>query len=298
MRHAPTDIHCILFDLGNTLWYRAEEPVWRELVSAAQAEAVAALRSSPLCPLDLPMSDGAFAVELQKLIEDQINASHRVMPDEEPDFNSITMRALLALGVPRADHRLGAKVYEALRVRSLGSRLLFPDTLSTLAALRARGYALGVVTNRHYGGAPFMDDLRQMGLLSFFDPGHLAISADLKYRKPHPALFQNALNVFGIPAEETAMVGDNLLADVWGAQKLGMFTIWKPKAVLRATNHLHWQDRSAIDGINPAWYTTEEDFLFAWAHQLRCRREPCVRVMAPPNATISQVSDLLNVLPA
>ena len=82
------------------------------------------------------------------------------MPDEEPDFNTIAMRALLALGVPGADRKLGARVYEALRVLAHECRLLFADSLMTLAALHEQGYTLGVVTNRHYGGNPFIQDLR------------------------------------------------------------------------------------------------------------------------------------------
>jgi HAD superfamily hydrolase (TIGR01549 family) len=220
------------------------------------------------------------------------------MPDLEPDFDDLTMQALQKLGITYADRELGAAIYETLRVRSLEARALFPDTLDTLAVLKERGYILGIVSNRHYGGDQFLDDLRQMGLLAFFDLRYLAISADLKYRKPHGALFQHALDGLGYPPTAAAMVGDNLIADIWGAQRLGMFTVWKPKPQLLMASRRHWQDSSLLDGMDPAEYPTEEAFLFAWAREHRYHYDPRIRGMRSPDAVIAQVGDLLTVFPA
>jgi HAD superfamily hydrolase (TIGR01549 family) len=231
------------------------------------------------------------------MIEDQIKVSHRSLPDREPDFDEITMRALQDFGVAFADRKLGATVYEALRIRSSQARVLCSDTISTLATLKARRYALGIVSNRHYGGDQFIDDLRQMGLLAYFDFRYLAISADLTYRKPHPAVFHHALDGLGYPPTAAAMVGDNLLADVLGAQRLGMFAIWKPKPKLRMTSRQHWQDRSLLDGMDPAAYPTEDAFLFAWAREYRYHYDPRIHSMNQPDAIITQLADLLEVFP-
>ncbi len=51
-------------------------------------------------------------------------------------------------------------------------------------------------------------------------------SAACSYRKPHPRIFELALVHWHIPASETAMVGDTLEADVLGAQKAGLYSIW------------------------------------------------------------------------
>jgi putative hydrolase of the HAD superfamily len=45
--------------------------------------------------------------------------------------------------------------------------------------------------------------------------------------KPHPRLFQYALEQMGVAAEESVMVGDSLRADVEGAKTLGMVTVWR-----------------------------------------------------------------------
>jgi FMN phosphatase YigB (HAD superfamily) len=69
-----------------------------------------------------------------------------------------------------------------------------------------------------------------MGLLRLFEPQTIAISADLGYRKPHPAIFRYALEGLRRAPHETAMVGDKLYADVQGARQLGMYAIWRPDA--------------------------------------------------------------------
>lgn len=211
-------------------------------------------------------------------------------------------QGLEALGISRADRALGAEVYEALRVRAARSRVLFPDALQTLAALKTRGYTPGVVTNRHYGGRPFLDDLAQMGLLEFFAPTHLAISADLGYRKPHPAIFWHALNGIGVAPAQAAMVGDSLEADVYGAQRLGLFTVWKPKpeewAEADAARLTHADTSSSTEPQRAAPGTgksSEDAFLFAHVRARDQALRPRLGEMAPPNAIISSLHALLAI---
>lgn len=44
--------------------------------------------------------------------------------------------------------------------------------------------------------------------------------------KPRPTLFRAALERLAIPAGEAVMIGDSLLADIQGAQRIGLRTIW------------------------------------------------------------------------
>jgi putative hydrolase of the HAD superfamily len=155
-------------------------------------------------------------------------SAHTEQPLLEPDFASLVLHVLEGMGYHPVQQRWGPMLYEAMRVRSVYARVVFSDALSTLEALRDRGYALGIVTNRAYGGPVFLEDLRAMGLLRFFEPRHIATSADLGYRKPHPAIFRYSLDGLARAPQESAMVGDRLEADVVGAAELGMFTIWRP----------------------------------------------------------------------
>jgi FMN phosphatase YigB (HAD superfamily) len=45
--------------------------------------------------------------------------------------------------------------------------------------------------------------------------------------KPHKLLFEHALGELGVAGSEALHVGDSLIADVRGAQALGMTAVWR-----------------------------------------------------------------------
>lgn len=97
------------------------------------------------------------------------------------------------------------------------------DTLPTLQKLEESGYRLGLISN-----AGDDQDVRQLarrfGIDQYFD--FILTSAACSYRKPHPRIFELALsNWYFLPAE-AVMVGDNLDADIRGAQNVGLYAIW------------------------------------------------------------------------
>ncbi|HEX9036986.1 MAG TPA: HAD family hydrolase [Ktedonobacterales bacterium] len=232
---APCGVRSILFDLGSTLWERQDERVLKRNKREAEACAVALVQSLLATGAAVALWEGAFAAvaeaswgrELRARALRATDAAFQARPQREPDFVALHLDALRALGIHTDDARWGAMLYEALRIRSAPTRALFPDALPTLETLRRRGYALGIVTNRAYGGAVFVDDLRQMGLLDYFPLERIAVSADLRVRKPHPMIFRYALEGVATDARETAMVGNDLYADVVGARQLGLFSVWK-----------------------------------------------------------------------
>jgi len=280
---AGRTIRCLLFDCGETLWTHCEKPLCHALDQAAGWRALALLYMR-FNPQDYPFAATLTGEQLRKTIEAYIRKLSRQMPEREPDFAVATMEALHQIGFTGADPDLGAEIFEALRVRSYEARRLFPDTLSTLDELRRRGFLLGIVTNRQYGGAPFREDLQAFGLLDYFNYEHVAVSADARVRKPGPALFLQALNALGVPPEEAAMVGDSLHSDVGGAQRLNLFAIWKPKLRLRveAQQSLFLDKEQLTD-----------EYLLAYAHMLdneksRRRSEGII-----PDLIIEHLSDLL-----
>ena len=50
-------------------------------------------------------------------------------------------------------------------------------------------------------------------------------SAEHGYMKPHPSIFESALALLDVGAEESVMVGDNLSHDIEGARRVGMHGI-------------------------------------------------------------------------
>jgi putative hydrolase of the HAD superfamily len=98
---------------------------------------------------------------------------------------------------------------------------LHADALPTLEELRGAGYRLGVIANQP---SQVRDALERDGLVPYFETW--GVSDDLGLHKPDPALFVRTLELAGVPAERTAMVGDRLDYDMVPARAAGMRTIW------------------------------------------------------------------------
>jgi putative hydrolase of the HAD superfamily len=66
-------------------------------------------------------------------------------------------------------------------------------------------------------------------LRPFFET--IVTSAGVGFRKPDERIFRPALNHFGVPPEQVAMVGDSLEADILGANLSGIYSIWITRRV-------------------------------------------------------------------
>lgn len=109
----------------------------------------------------------------------------------------------------------------------------YPDTAPMLARIGALPRA--VVSNAD--DAFLKEILRRNGLR--FD--HVITSEAVRVYKPRARIFEVALERLRAPApEDVVHVGDSLTADVEGAQRLGMRTIWVNRAGLaRGTSDPH-----------------------------------------------------------
>lgn len=112
-----------------------------------------------------------------------------------------------------------------------------------LADIQADGYQMGLISNA--SDTANVDRLiEKAGVRGFFDP--ILVSAAVGVRKPAPLIFQRLLHDWNLPAEATVMVGDTLAADIVGARRLGMGTIWLKTAVDRPDN-MAWLNRVEPD---------------------------------------------------
>ena len=94
---------------------------------------------------------------------------------------------------------------------------IFPDAYPTLTALKERGLIVGAVSNWVWN---LPELLHALDLVSHFD--FIAASARIGFEKPHPRIFQWALDQAGVPAESVIHVGDHVDADVEGARAVGI----------------------------------------------------------------------------
>jgi putative hydrolase of the HAD superfamily len=106
-----------------------------------------------------------------------------------------------------------------------------PEAAAMLAELRRRGLALGVLSSTGWPGQWHEDFLRRDGVLGLFDA--CVWSSDLEWTKPHPAAFEAAMHAVGVSDPRACVyVGDRLYDDIFGANRIGMRTVFVPHSVL------------------------------------------------------------------
>lgn len=91
----------------------------------------------------------------------------------------------------------------------------------TLAALRARGLRIGLISNTgRTPGYVLRRVLEELGLAANIDA--MVFSNEHGQCKPQESIFEELRRGLGVRYDELAFVGDNLYVDVHGAQRCGM----------------------------------------------------------------------------
>ena len=223
----------ILFDLGSTLIYFDGE--WPQVFSQANAELIANLKNA------------GYQIEESRFLQDFRARIDQYYSSRESEFIEYTseyfLRSVLAdWGYTQIS---GATVRSCLRAMYAVSQAYWKievDTLSTLESLRRAGYHLGMISN-----ASDNEDVQTLvdkaGVRDYFD--FILVSAALGIRKPNPEIFRLALDHWKIPPSRAVMVGDLLGADILGAKKAGLFSIWITRRADGPAN------RSHLDTIQP-----------------------------------------------
>ncbi len=217
----------VLFDLGSTLLYfDGALPVLVQQADHLLFEALVKLGYR----LDAASFIPAFRGELQVYFHQR-----------EVDFLEYTVKNMLRLNLASVGYTDVPEAHLKTALREMYAVTeahwkLEEDALPTLAALKRQGYRLGLISN-----AADADDLRtlldQNGLTAWFE--QILISAEVGYRKPHPHIFQLALDFFGVTPKQAVMVGDKLGADVLGAQNAGLANVWITRRAYRSDNLVH-----------------------------------------------------------
>jgi len=126
---------------------------------------------------------------------------------------------------------------------------LFEDVLPALEALGGMGVQSVVVSNHIWR---LHEIVRELGLGAKFEG--VINSAHVGYRKPHPAIYRAALQLTGVPPEETVMVGDSLSHDVRGAERQGIHGVLLDRA---GTSPSASEGTSASEGVRVVRTLTE-----------------------------------------
>lgn len=97
-------------------------------------------------------------------------------------------------------------------------------TQHLLASLKHNNISFGIVTNGSYHQ---MHKIEVLGLTSL--TSCIFISEVFGSKKPEAKIFLAAAACLQTPVHRILFVGDNPHADIWGAQNVGMRTVWLPR---------------------------------------------------------------------
>ena len=212
-------IKAVLFDMGSTLLEFENQP-WEDLIRQGIEAVYKGLHAHGAL---LPPSPDFYQVFRESYRETWRQAEQSLIEME--------IRLLLQ----QTAQGLGLSLTEALLLDLVRAHYgpvsaqvtIYADTIDTLADVRRRGMKVGLVSNTVWPGALHKEDLERFGILQFFD--HVLFSADLGVRKPHPQIFQTALEALNVAPHEAVFVGDRVPEDVEGAKRIGMRGVWKER---------------------------------------------------------------------
>jgi len=207
-------IRAILFDFGGTLMYGRRD--WTPVVARADDVLTEHLRAQ-----GMEINPNTFPIEFRKKLDNYFK--QRESDLLETTYTSVLRELLMHKGYDDIPSNVLRAALDALFSVTQSNWTLEEDAIPTLKKLRVMGYNLGIISNA--GDDTDVQQLaRGFGITEYFD--FILTSAACSYRKPHPRIFELALSNWYCHPNEAVMVGDNLDADIRGAQEAGIYGIW------------------------------------------------------------------------
>lgn len=210
----------IFYDLDGTL--RESQPAGRDLFAEH------AIRLG----LDITPADRLRSARWEHAYwasSDDLRADIERFEQKESEFwRNYSLRQLRALGCDEECARHYApQISDFMETNYSPEDVLFDGVPEVLATLRARGYALAVVSNR---SKPFDDYLREKQIWHHLD---FALAAgETQAWKPAPEIFILAAQQAVVQPDEALYIGDNYYADIIGARRAGLIPVlFDPRGV-------------------------------------------------------------------
>ena len=197
-----TQLRAVLFDVDFTLCRPGPE---------LSAERYARVASRHGAELDVSRYESAREAAVLNL------KRHPELLHDDTIWHRFTMEIFVGMGGPDGiASECATEIEQGWEVSE--NFELYEDALAVLDELRGARLRLGLVSNG-------IRDLREFVVHHRLGVDAIVGSRAHGYVKPHPTIFQAALQQLGVEPAETVMVGDSLEEDVEGARALGMRAI-------------------------------------------------------------------------
>ena len=211
---ARAPLRAVLFDYGHTLIHFDDAPHAR-LVDAYQ-RINHVLRAE--LAREVPEAE-ALIRDVSRVVDQEIQRDYEAGRPEEVEIATIYDRALRAIGLA-VEPQLIEQVMELEQEGWLQSVHVGPDVLPTMQRVQEAGLQTAIVSNAAYRPRLMRRQIEALGLGPYFDS--LTFSSEVGLRKPHPAIYRDALTKLAVPARSALFVGDRVREDVRGPKALGM----------------------------------------------------------------------------
>jgi putative hydrolase of the HAD superfamily len=212
-------LKAILFDMGSTL-IEFENSTWDVLNQRCAREGYGFLKKRNL--IEIGYDD--FWNLLAKEFEKRWIESNKTL--KEIKFEDMAVSLFDYLGLNMTDGNLTEfmkKYYQPVTDQIT----LIQGAGETLKFFKEKNLKLGLISNTIFPQRFHLEELKRFALAQYLDL--VLFSSEVGYKKPHPKIFETALERLDIAPDFIVFVGDRLDEDIGGAQNMGMTTILIPK---------------------------------------------------------------------
>ncbi len=199
----PGSVRAVVFDYGNTLIEFSAGQI------AHSTRALAAFLRERL---------GPFSVDQLEAFGEAARVAPYHNDYRETDFGQLSRELVRELYRRELTSGELADLLEVRREAFVDSIRAESRVLTVLERLASR-YALGLLSNYPCGQA-IRRSLETTGIHRYLSA--VVVSGDIGFVKPHPRIFETILAELEVDVSEVIHVGDNWLADVQGAKRLGI----------------------------------------------------------------------------
>lgn len=221
-------ITTVFFDMGNTLldFHQVKSDHEKDIIG---------LESMRVCLEDV----FGISLTIEKLTRDFLEPlDHYMVHERKHQTSEKPIEAFLKAVVPEGrlteDHIL--TLSRSLYSEYIADVKVIDEAFEMLKTYRLQGMQIGVISNCYMPHVLYKDVFEATGLAPFIDAYFFSYEQGVK--KPNPALFERAMQAFGVNASECLMIGDRLKADIVPAQSLGMHVKHFVRQALKASDDL------------------------------------------------------------
>ncbi|MGB8657946.1 MAG: HAD family hydrolase [Candidatus Zixiibacteriota bacterium] len=212
-----TKLKAILFDMGSTL-LEFENSTWEVLGRACSEKGYEFLKERNL---NIPGFEAFSGLLRDEFLKARAGVEESL---REFKFEKVAWDFLGNLKLISSDG-LYESFLEVYYKPIMDQVTLIDGAKEVLRYFKGTELKIGLVSNTIFPERFHLIELRRFGLEPYLDI-HL-FSSEVGVRKPHPEIFLKALSELSVDACQAVFVGDRLVEDVGGAQKVGMKGILK-----------------------------------------------------------------------